>query len=94
MGNLREKEQTYGALAQAHARMKGWGGKNQPPMPTIKLGTPEWAAWTRYFVTHLGFEPVAMKRVRQGLSQEFTVPDKLPQDFDASYTPLRLVAAE
>lgn len=89
-----EREQTYGALALAHAKSKGLGGKNQPPMPTIKPDTPEWQAWARYFVSHLGFEPVAMKRVRLGMSQEFTIPDKLPELFDGSYSPRPMLAAE
>ena len=80
-----EKELTYGSLALAHAKAKGLGGKNQPPLPTIRPDTPEWQAWTRYFVSHLGFEPVAMKRVRQGMSQLMTVPDKSPEMFDGSY---------
>ncbi len=88
-----KKEQAYGQLALAHARMNGMGGQHQPDLPTIKPDTPEWQAWAQYFVNHLGFEPVAMKRVRQGMSKEMTVPDKLPELFDASYSPPSLLAA-
>ena len=94
MDEWRRREATYGQLAMAHARSKGMGGKNQPPLPTIKPGTPEWAAWAVYFRSHLGFEPIAMKRVRMELSEEFTVPDNLPKQFDGSYQPPRLIAAE
>ena len=79
------KEQTYGQLAFEHAKMKGRGGKNQPPLPTIKPETAEWSAWQRYFIEHLGFEPIAMKRIAWGMSKEMTVPDQWPEQFDASY---------
>jgi len=80
-----EKEKIYLQLALAHSKSKGMGGKSQPLLPTIKPETAEWNAWQRYFVEHLGFEPLAMKRVRWELSKEFTVPEKWPEDFDASY---------
>lgn len=80
-----QKEKTYGELALAHARSKGLGGKNQPALPTIKPGTAEWSAWVGYFKEHLGFIPVAMKRVEAGLSQEMTVPDRWPDQFDGSF---------
>lgn len=82
------KEATYGRLALAAARSKQLGGEGQPSLPTITLGTPQWREWERYFNGHLGFDPVAMKRVRGGIgSGEMTVPAEWPQEFDGSYTP-------
>ena len=78
-------EQSYGQLALAYAKAKQIGGKNQPQMPIIKPETPEWSAWQRYFVECLGFEPLAMKRIRWGMSQMMTVPAQWPEDFDVSY---------
>ena len=79
------KEQTYEALALAHARAQQRGGKNQTSLPTIKPGSVGWIRWELYFRNHLGFEPIAMKRIRWGVSQEMTVPDDLPEQFDGSY---------
>ena len=79
------KEQTYGMLALAHARAHQMGGVNQPHLPTIEQGSLEWQVWQRYFMEHLGFEPVAMRRIRWGLSQKMTVPSIHPDDFDGSY---------
>jgi hypothetical protein len=79
------KEQTYGKLAMEHARITGRGGKNQPDLPVIKPDSAEWEDWQRYFVQYLGFEPLAMKRVRWGLSKSVTVPSERPEDFDAGY---------
>ena len=86
------KEQTYGMLALAHARAHQMGGVNQPHLPTIEQGSPEWQAWQRYFIEHLGFEPIAMKRVIWGQSRCMTVPEQWPHDFDGSYQILALPA--
>lgn len=80
-----KKETTYLKLALAHARSSQRGGGSQEPLPTISKGMPEFEVWRRYFVDHLGFEPIAMARVRQGLSQEMTVPAERPEEFDGSY---------
>jgi hypothetical protein len=79
------KETTFLKLALAHARTTQRGGPQQEPLPTISPKTPEFEAWRRYFVDHLGFEPIAMKRVRLGYSQEMTVPAERPEEFDGSY---------
>lgn len=81
-----KKIQTYGALALSHAKLKGLGGKNQPPLPTIKPGDPGWDLWRRYFVEYLGFMPLQMKRVTAEQSKEMTVPAERPEDFDGSYS--------
>lgn len=86
MDDRQKRIQTYGALALAHAKSKGLGGKNQPPLPTISPDTPEWEAWRKYFVGYLGFEPLQMRRVSSGQSQEMTVPDTWPQQFDGGYS--------
>lgn len=86
-----EKEQTYLKLALAHAKATGRGGQNQPDLPTIQPGSPEWTAWQRYFLQSLGFLPVMMRRVERGQSRAMTVPARVPQDFDGSYQPLQLV---
>lgn len=83
--DMKSKEATYLKLALAHARVAGRGGASQEPMPTISPKTPEWDAWRHYFVSHLGFEPYAMKRTRIGEGQEMTVPAERPEDFDCSY---------
>ena len=87
-----EKAKTYGTLAMMHAKQKGLGGKNQPPLPTIKPETPAWDAWQRYFVDHLEFMPLQMKRVLSGQSQEMTVPAAWPDEFDGSYSAHRTAA--
>jgi hypothetical protein len=85
LDEILKKETAYGQLAQAHASIKKRGGKGEPPLPAIKLNTAELDAWRRYFVEHLGFEPLAMKRLVWGLSKEMTVPDDWPENFDGSY---------
>jgi hypothetical protein len=82
-----DKEQTYGALAMAHAKATKRGGKNDPPLPIIEPGTAGWNAWARYFIDHLGFEPFAMKRIRLAEKGQMTVPAERPEDFDGSYAP-------
>ena len=57
--------------------------------PTIQPGMPEWPAWEEYFVRHLGFEPLAMYRVRTRQQQLMTVPDQWPQWFDPGFVPGR-----
>lgn len=80
-----QKEAAYGKLALAHARVTGRGGDGQEPLPTIHPGMPEWSAWARYFKDHQGFEPIAMMRVRKGMSQLMTVPAQWPDEFDGSF---------
>lgn len=82
-----KREETFCQLALAHMRIHEIGGKDQPLAPTIHpQDTPkEWSAWERYFLHHLGFEPYVMKRVRQGMGKEMTVPAQWPEQFDGSY---------
>jgi len=53
----------------------------------IKLGTPEWQAWERYFREYRGFEPVVMKRINidQNPDKAMTVPTQWPEWFDIEY---------
>lgn len=93
MEKTKRKEETYSQLALAHARAKGLGGRNQPYLPTIKPGSPEWSAWQRYFNEHLGFQPYAMTRIEGDDGKEFTVPANWPWEFDGSYSAPKLIAA-
>lgn len=61
---------------------KGW---KEEFLPTIELGTDEWAAWERYFREYLGYDPIAMKRIRMGSSERMTVPTQYPEWFDTEY---------
>jgi len=74
-------ELKYGEQALKYARLFGSTG-----LPTIRLNTPEWDAWRRYFVEHLGFLPHAMHRIlNETGGGEMTVPVDRPEEFDASY---------
>lgn len=79
------REKIYGANALTYAKKSGRGGNGQPPLPTIKPNTPDWDAWRQYFVEHVGFEPIAMQRIKAGWSSEMTVPADRPEQFDGSY---------
>jgi hypothetical protein len=57
------------------------------PLTIIKLGSPEWQAWERYFREYRGFEPVVMQRINvdQNPDKAMTVPTQWPEWFDADY---------
>lgn len=82
----RAKEADYGAKATAYCKQMMQGHtKGEAIFPIIKPDSAEWNAWERYFLEHLGFEPLAMKRVRWGMQQSMTVPSQWPEWFDNSY---------
>ncbi len=94
MEEWKRKEIMYRDLVMAHiAKKKKEAGKKEITLPFIEDGTPEWAAWLRYFNEHLGFVPFAMKRIMGEKEKYFTVPDHWPWDFDASYPEPRLIGA-
>jgi hypothetical protein len=82
-----QKSAEYAALALAHCQTLQAGKKTKVVLPTIKLGSPEWKAWERYFRDFLGFEPALMKIIRSegNPDREFTVPAQWPEWFDAGY---------
>ena len=53
--------------------------------PTIKPGTPEWAAWQDYFDRRLGGRPWMFNAVAFGQKQTMTVPAQWPEWFDRAY---------
>jgi hypothetical protein len=61
--------------------------KDLTPLTVIEPGSAEWGAWDRYFRDYLGFESLAMKRVRWGQSKwgSVTVPTQWPEWFDSEY---------
>ena len=79
------KEIAYGKAALAHIIKHQRGGWMQQQCPALHRRTPQFEAWHKYFRDHLGFEPYAMRRVRIGIGQAFTVPADWPWQFDASY---------
>ena len=57
--------------------------------PTISQGMPEWDEWLVYFDQHLGYRPVALRRVMagDGKNADYTVPELHPEWFDSDYQP-------
>lgn len=53
--------------------------------PTIKLGTPEFNAWMRYFDEHLRWRPWIFKALVGGQKQTMTVPTQWPEWFDLQF---------
>ena len=75
-----KKEREYGQMALDYVRRT-----QLPQLPTIRPNTPEWSAWRRYFVEHLGFLPYIMQLREDFGDGEMTVPAELPEKFDGSY---------
>lgn len=75
----------YPYRAEQHCRLKSPGREGFHP--TIKRGTKECGLWERYFQKHLGGSPTAMRMLMDSSIQEMTVPEQLPQWFDASFAP-------
>ncbi len=85
----RKLEAEYGRRATEYTanQLKVQGkGKKDEIFPTIKLGSPEWRRWEAYFREYLGFDPLAMQRVRAERQESMTVPTQWPEWFDSSYT--------
>lgn len=60
--------------------------KDNRTLHILKYGDKELDAWVYYFDT-LGWRPVFIQRLLDGLSLEATVPAAWPHWFDLSYTP-------
>lgn len=75
-------KENYDARAMAFIQREGTD-KNK--LPTISPGSPEFAAWERYFQDHLGFRPWALKAVKWGEIEKMTVPAQWPEWFDTNY---------
>ena len=81
----RKLEADYGKRAMAYCEnQKKLDSK--ATFPTIKQGMPEWQSWETYFRNYLGFDPLAMKRVRADQQKSMTVPTQWPEWFDSEYT--------
>lgn len=85
----RKREAEYGRRALEYTanqlKVQGKSPKDQI-FPTIQPGSPEWQRWEAYFREYLGFDPLAMRRVRFGQQQSMTVPTQWPEWFDSNYT--------
>lgn len=82
----RDKELEYGKRALEHVHKLQMGQKERLALPTIAPSTPEWKAWESYFLTFLGFCPVAMQRIANGKQIVMTVPTQWPEWFDDRYS--------
>lgn len=58
------------------------------PLPTISPGSQEWDEWREYFERHLGWVPVAMRKIIDRAPDAplvMTVPTQFPQQFDMTF---------
>ncbi len=85
----RKLEMAYHTKAREYTsnqlKIQGKSAKD-PIFPTIEPESREWLGWERYFREYLGFDPLAMQRVRMKLQKSMTVPTQWPEWFDSSYT--------
>src|SRR3990167_5766566 len=70
----------YNEMALQHAKKSG-----VTEFPTLTIGSPECAAWERYFSQHLGWQPWAFKALKSERIQAMTVPTQWPEWFDGTY---------
>lgn len=60
--------------------------------PTLKLASPEYIAWGRYFRDHLRWLPWAYKRLEHDEGKEMTVPTQWPEWFDSSFSSVNSIS--
>lgn len=70
------------------ARAAHFSAEKKIPPAVIIVGTEQWRAWHQYFEQHLGWVPMAMRRIlvqAVDAPRSFTVPWEWPEGFDASF---------
>jgi hypothetical protein len=81
--NLNNLKDFFAAAQDYIDRRKQVTGKS--PTTAIQPGSTEWNAWETYFLSRFGALPVTWVMVTRGQSPSFTVPSRLPEDFDEDY---------